>query len=267
MSDSISFRNTPIHFRTTGTGPWVVLLHGFLESTEIWDNFATFLEKDFSVLMVDLPGHGRSGVIQDVHTMEVMAESVLAVVGFLGIKEFALCGHSLGGYVSLELAAMHPARIKGLVLFHSHAAPDDDQTKDNRHRTVGIVNLNRTNFIYQFIPDLFAEENRERLAENIQALQNRAGSISTRSVVAAIEGMRERKGGLDLLMSSAIPFFFVIGKNDSRMPYNKVVAQAMLAAHAEILLLDKVGHMGFLEKPETVFPAIRDFFKRNCKGE
>lgn len=263
MYDSITYRNTPIHFRTTGTGPWVVLLHGFLESTEIWDDFALFLEKDFSVLMVDLPGHGRSGVIQDIHTMELMAESVLAVTDHLGIKEFVLCGHSMGGYVSLELAAIRPERIKGLVLFHSHAAPDDEQTKDNRRRTINIVKVNRTNFIYQFIPDLFAEENREHLAGQILTLQNRAGSISSKAVIAALEGMRERKGGLDLLMTSGIPFLFVIGKNDSRMPYNKIMAQAMLPSHAEILLLDKVGHMGFLEAPEKSFPVIRDFFRRN----
>lgn len=263
MSDSISFRNTPIHFHTTGTGPWVVLLHGFLESIEIWEAFASLLEKDFSVLMVDLPGHGRSGVIQDIHTMELMAESVIAVTNHLGIKDFLLCGHSMGGYVGLELAASHTEKVKGVVLFHSHAAPDDEQTKDNRRRTINIVNVNRSNFIHQFIPALFAEENRERLAEQIQALQNRAGSISSKSVIAALEGMRERKGGLDLLMSSTIPFFFVIGKNDSRMSYNKVMAQAMLPAHAEILLLDKVGHMGFLEAPEKSFPVIRDFFRRN----
>ncbi len=263
MSEFISFRNTPIHYRTTGQGPWVVLLHGFLESIEIWNGLAAELEKDFSLLMVDLPGHGRSGVVDEIHSMEMMAKSVAALIDHLDIAEFSICGHSMGGYVGLELAAMHPARAKRVVLFHSHAAPDDEQTKEDRLRTIEIVRNNRTNFIYQFIPDLFAEENQVRLSEEIKVLQNRAGSNSTKSVVAALGGMRLRKGWLDLLMSSEIPFLFVIGKNDSRMPYNKLMAQAMLPAHAEILLLDKVGHMGFLEAPERIFPVILDFFKRN----
>ena len=263
MTTSISYKNTPVYYRTTGKGPWVILVHGFLESSEIWDDFAAMLEKDFSVLMVDLPGHGRSGVAGDVHTMEMMAESITAVADHLGINEFAVAGHSMGGYVSLELAARYPERVKGLVLFHSHAAPDDEKTKDNRRRTIDIVNLNRSNFIYHFIPDLFAEENREKLSEAIGVLQNRAGATSAKGIVAALEGMRERKGGLDLLMSSSMPFLFVIGKQDSRMPYNKILAQAMLPSHAEILLLDKVGHMGFLEAPEVALPVIRDFFRRN----
>lgn len=262
MSDFISFRETPIHFRTTGSGPWVVLLHGFLESIEIWDGFAAQLEKDFSVLMVDLPGHGRSGVVDEIHSMGLMSECVMAVIGHIGISEFSICGHSMGGYVSLNIAETRPQQIKGLVLFHSHAAPDDETARENRQRTINIVKSNRSNFIHQFIPDLFADESKERLAAEIEILVNRAASTSGKSVVAALLGMMERKGGLDFLMSTEIPLLFVIGKNDNRMPYQKLLAQAMLPAHAEILLLDKVAHMGFLEAPEKTFPVVADFFKR-----
>ena len=265
MSESIVFHNTPVYYQTAGSGPWVVLLHGFLESSEIWDTFVSQLQADFSVLMVDLPGHGRSGVVDETHSMELMAECVLAITDQLGIDEFAVCGHSMGGYVSLQLASFHPEKVEGIVLFHSHAAPDDEQAKENRRRTINIVTLNRSNFIHQFIPDLFAEENKERLAGKIEILQNRAASTSAKSIVAALRGMMERKGSLDYLLSTEKPVFFIIGKQDSRMPYNKIIAQAMLPAHAEILLLDKVGHMGFLEAPEITFPAISDFFKRNLK--
>ncbi|MFH1118847.1 MAG: alpha/beta hydrolase [Bacteroidota bacterium] len=262
MNEFIAFHETPIHYRTTGAGPWVVLLHGFLESVEIWDDFAIKLEKDFSVLMVDLPGHGRSGVVNEVHSMVLMAESVLTVMDHLKIDSYCVCGHSMGGYVGMEMASIQPANIKGVVLFHSHAAPDDDVAQENRRRTINIVKLNRTNFIHQFIPDLFAEENKERLEDEIEILTNRSASTSVKSVIAAIQGMMERKGTLGFLMSTEIPFLFVIGKNDSRMPYNKLMAQAMLPSHAEIVLLDKVGHMGFLEAPEKTLPLVADFFRR-----
>jgi pimeloyl-ACP methyl ester carboxylesterase len=265
MSEFITFRETPIHFRTTGTGPWVVLLHGFLESLEIWDGFATMLEKDFSVLMVDLPGHGRSGVVDLVHSMDLMAESVLEITDHLKIGSFAVCGHSMGGYVSLKIAETRPQQVNGVVLFHSHAAPDDETARENRLRTIKIVQQNRSGFIHQFIPDLFVEENKDRLAPEIAALTNRAASTSGKSVVAALYGMMERAGGLDFLMSTNIPLLFVLGKNDSRMPYQKLLAQAMLPAHAEIQLLDNVAHMGFMEAPEKTFPVVRDFFKR-CQG-
>ncbi|MHC1776761.1 MAG: alpha/beta fold hydrolase [Lentimicrobium sp.] len=262
MSEFISFRETPIHFRTTGSGPWVVLLHGFLESIEIWDGFAAQLEKEFSVLMVDLPGHGRSGMVDEVHSMDLMAECVLKITDHLRIDSFTICGHSMGGYVSLKIAETRPLKAKGVVLFHSHAAPDDETARDNRLRTINIVKQNRSNFIHQFIPDLFSDESRAQLKEEVEKLVNRAASTSGRSIVAALYGMMERSGGLDFLMSTSIPLLFVIGKDDSRMPYQKLIAQAMLPAHTEILLLDKVAHMGFLEAPEKTLPVVADFFKR-----
>ncbi len=266
MSESITYRNTPLFYRKTGKGPWIVLLHGFMESAEIWNGLATVLEKDFSVLMIDLPGHGRSGLLGEVHTMPDMAAAVSAILGYEGVDDFVLCGHSMGGYVAAELAANSGSRVKGMVLLHSHLAPDDEQAKENRSRTINIVKLNHTGFIHQFIPDLFAIENRERLAGEIEILTNRAAATSPRSIIASLEGMKHRTGSLDFLIQTELPLYFVIGKNDSRMPYNKVMAQAMLGRNVQVMLLDNVGHMGFLEAPEKVFPALRDFFRRCCES-
>lgn len=263
MSDSITYRKTPIHFKRSGKGPFVVLLHGFTESLEIWNEFTQMLEDEFSVLSVDLPGHGRSGLMDEVHTMEAMADAVVAVADYAGAENFIICGHSMGGYVALNLASRFPAKVKGIALFHSHGAPDDEQTKINRLRTIEIVKNDHKGFIHQFIPDLFAEENRERLENEILALKNRAASTSSRSIIASLEGMRQRSGSLDFLMETKMPLFFIIGRQDSRMPYNKVIAQAMMVHHAEIMLIDGIGHMGFLEAPGKILPALRDFFIRN----
>ena len=266
MTDSITFKNAPIHYSKTGKGPVVILLHGFLGSLEIWNDFTVMLEKEFTVLKIDLPGHGRSGLLGEVNSMPDMAEVVMAVAGYEKVDNFVVCGHSMGGYIAVELAKLEPNRMKGMVLMHSHAAPDDEQGKESRHRTINIVKLNHTGFIRQFIPDLFSEENKERLAPEIEILSNRAASTSAKSIIASLEGMKERAGALDLLIQSDMPIFFVIGRNDTRMPYNKVMAQAMLARNVQVQLLDKVAHMGFLEAPEKIFPVLRDFFRR-CMAE
>lgn len=266
MTSSISFKNAPIHYSKTGNGPVVILLHGFLESLEIWNDFTAQLEKEFSVLSIDLPGHGRSGLLDEVNSMTDMAEVVMAVADYEKVGNFVVCGHSMGGYVAVELAKREPNRIKGMVLLHSHVAPDDEQGKENRRRTINIVKLNHTGFIRQFIPDLFAEENRERLASEIEILSNRAASTSAKSIISSLQGMKERTGGLELLIETEMPVLFVIGRNDSRMPYQKIMAQTMMARNVQVQLLDKVGHMGFLEAPEKIFPVIRDFFRR-CLAE
>lgn len=263
MNEQIVFNGQVIQFRTQGNGPWIILLHGFLESMEIWNDLANELSDKFSVLMVDLPGHGRSGLIGEEHPMALMGTAVRAIIGSLNIDSFILCGHSMGGYVSLEIAKALPEKTKGLILFHSHAAPDDEKSKDNRNRTVNIVKLNHSNFIHQFIPELFAPDNRERLTDHIERLRNRAASTSGKSIIAALYGMRDREGALDLLLNAEFPFLFILGKKDSKIPHDKAIAQAMLAKHAELLVLSDVGHMGFLEAPKVVFPVLKHFCERN----
>ncbi len=262
MENHIIFNNQPLHYRVQGNGPWIILLHGFLESIEIWNDLANQLSDKFSVLMVDLPGHGRSGLNGEEQPIPLMAAAIRAVMASLSIDDFVLCGHSMGGYVSLEIARELPQKTKGLILSHSHAAPDDEKAKENRTRTINIVKLNHTNFIHSFIPDLFAEVNKERLKDQIERFRNRAASTSGKAIIAALQGMREREGSLDIIMNASFPLFFIIGKDDSKMPYEKLVAQTMLANHAEVMILANVGHMGMIEAPDKIFPAIKHFCKR-----
>lgn len=263
VTDTLFYNNAPINFQATGEGPAVVLIHGFLESLEIWKEFIDMLSSEFTVIAIDLPGHGRSGMMAETHTIPMMADAVMAVCSFLSVDSFLICGHSMGGYIALELAERMPLKVSGLVLFHSHAAPDDEKARENRERTINIVKLNHSGFIHQFVGELFAETNREVLAPTIEKMRNRAASTSPKAIVAALEGMKLRSGAIEFLSQTNVPVYFVIGRQDSRMPYTKVMAQVMLCKHAEILLLQDVGHMGFVEAPGKTLPAVRDFFRRN----
>ena len=70
-----SFKNRRINYSDKGEGAVIVLLHGYLESSEVWNGFETGLSSAFRVISVDLPGHGLSDVYGEVHTMEFMAEA------------------------------------------------------------------------------------------------------------------------------------------------------------------------------------------------
>jgi pimeloyl-ACP methyl ester carboxylesterase len=262
MDQQIIFNNQPLNYRKQGSGPCIILLHGFLESLEIWSDLANKLSDRFTVVMVDLPGHGRSGLGDEEYTIPLMAAAIRALIASQSIDDFVICGHSMGGYVSLEVARELPERTKGVILFHSHGAADDEQTKENRNRTINIVKLNHANFIHSFIPDLFAEVNKERLMHQIERLQNRAASTSPKAIIAALSAMRDREGYLDVIMEATFPFYFIAGKDDSRMSYQKIIAQSMLPHHSESIILTNVGHMGMLEAPDIIFPAFRHFCER-----
>ena len=259
MNRTVNFKGKQIYFESRGQGNAVVLLHGFLESLQIWNCFSDELSKDYQVVTVDLPGHGQSDVLEEVHPMELMAESVKMVLHELKINECVVIGHSMGGYVALAFARLFPKLVKGLGLFHSQAAADSAETKENRRRTVNIVKLNRGGFISEFIPDLFAKANVLKFQNEIEQLKNLALKTSKEGVIAAIEGMKQRSGNFDLLINSNMPFLFIAGKEDSRIPVQNIMAQAILPQHSQVLILANVGHMGFLEAKNETLKMIRGF--------
>ena len=239
-----------------------MLLHGFLESLTIWESFGQELERDFHVITIDLPGHGLSEMLADVHPMELMADMVHDVLTLNRVSRCMMLGHSMGGYATLAFAARYPEMLAGICLFHSGALADTDEAKANRNRTIEIVKKHRHQFISQFIPELFALENREPLAEEITRLQHDARHITAEAIVAALEGMKQRPTHLETLVNATFPVLFVGGKQDSRIPIDKLLAQSVLPRHSEVLLLDGCGHMGHLEAPTTTLRAVKHFAER-----
>lgn len=259
MPRSFDYLNHTISYEISGNGPAIVLLHGFLETREIWNEFSDSLSTEFTVVTPDLPGHGESAMLAEIHSMSLMADVIRALLNFLGISETVIAGHSLGGYVAGEFAMKYPDLVKGLVFFHSHAAPDTDEASENRRRSINIVKQNHAGFILQFIPDLFDQKYVDKHMEQIALLQKRASEMKPEAIIAAISGMRDRAGSLPYLFTTEKPVLFIIGKQDTRLPYNVVLAQALIPAHSEVLMLDDVGHMGFIEAPGPTKQALRHF--------
>lgn len=262
MQQFIDFNKTKIHFDDRGSGQAVVLLHGFLESLEMWDHFSAELSDDFRVICIDLPGHGKSEVFNDGLTMEIMANWVKAVLDHLKVETCVMVGHSMGGYVTLEFAERYPERLRGFALFHSHASADTEEARVNRRRTINIVKLDKVGFIKEFIPDLFAQENTVRFADKIELQQQRAVQTPPQGIIAALEAMGGRTGKTEFLQHADMPVLFIAGKEDKRIPIQKVMAQAILPAHAEVLIMDKVGHMGFIEAREKTMDMLRCFIRK-----
>jgi pimeloyl-ACP methyl ester carboxylesterase len=165
----------------------------------------------------------------------------------------------MGGYVTLAYAAKYPGKLKGFGLFHSHAFADSPEAKRNRNRAISIVKADRGGFIYNFIPDLFAPENISKYEKEIKKLFDEALLTSRKAIIASLEGMKYRTDKLDVLINARVPVLFILGKKDSRIPFKKTLAQAALPPIGEILVLDRVGHMGFIEARKFTLMAIEGF--------
>ncbi|KPL16459.1 MAG: hypothetical protein AMS26_04405, partial [Bacteroides sp. SM23_62] len=74
MISYISYHDANLRYSDLGKGEPVILIHGYLESLEIWNGFAEKLAEHYRVISVDLPGHGQSGMYSSMNTMAVMAD-------------------------------------------------------------------------------------------------------------------------------------------------------------------------------------------------
>ncbi len=262
MNNYFNYKDQKIYYRVKGKGPVLVLLHGFLENQNIWNYYSEQLSKSCKVISLDLPGHGQSDTISEVHSMELMAEITHKLLQLLQIKEYVVIGHSMGGYVSLALAEMFPKGCKGFGVFHSHALADSTEAKINRGRAIQVVKENHKDFISSFIPDLFTLRNQKKYAKEIKQLQTESRQMEKEGIIAALSGMRHRTEKLKLLKNTKVPVLFIIGKKDSRTPLDAMYPQISLAEHSEVLILDQVAHMGFIEARDTCLSFVNDFVIR-----
>jgi pimeloyl-ACP methyl ester carboxylesterase len=254
-----------LHYRISGKGPVIVLLHGFLESGEVWKSFTRRLIESFTVITIDLPGHGLSENPGPINSMDDMADAVRHVLKSLHVNASLMVGHSMGGYVTLAYAEKYPRTLKGFVLFHSQAGADSAEASVNRERTIALVQKDHHGFIKNFIPDLFDPINVKKFSKEIDNLKNLADITSNEGIIAALEGMKIRPDRQHVLLNSKVPVLFIIGKNDKRIPMEVVIPQTLLPEHSEVLLLDHVGHRGFIEASGKTIAAVKGFAERILK--
>ncbi|HEX8577371.1 MAG TPA: alpha/beta hydrolase [Flavobacterium sp.] len=256
----LHFKNTQIAYSDTGKGTAVVLLHGFLENRCMWDTYIAELIKKYRVISIDLLGHGGSGCLGYIHTMEDNADVVNEVLSILKIRKAILAGHSMGGYVALAFAELYPEKTKGLILLNSTSKPDNEERRQNRDRAIKAVKQSHTNFVSLSIANLFSEDNRDRLKEDIEKVKVLALQTPIQGIIASLEGMKIRKDREALLHNGTYPKMLVLGKKDPVLNYEENMEQVKGTSVTLITLPD--GHMSPIENSDELLEVILDFLKK-----
>jgi pimeloyl-ACP methyl ester carboxylesterase len=255
----IIYKNTKISYSDTGKGNAIVLLHGFLENQTMWQDLVPELSKKNRIITIDLLGHGETGCLGYVHSMEDNAEVVRSVLSELRIRKAILVGHSMGGYVALAFAELYPAVVKGLVLQNSSSKADSEERKANRDRAIKTVKKDYVGFVRLSIANLFNPDNRERLAGEIEKVKLEALKTPLQGIVASLEGMKIRKDRETLLRFATYPILLILGEKDPVLNYEDGQKQIENTTVKLVAFLD--GHMSHIENREELKKVLLDFFK------
>ncbi|MFK7050746.1 alpha/beta fold hydrolase [Flavobacterium columnare] len=259
MNDII-YKNTKIAYSCDGHGSTIVLLHGFLENSSMWDFYKDVFSKEYRVICIDLLGHGQSDCIGYIHTMEDMAEAVWAILSQLSIDKATFIGHSMGGYVSLAFAEKYPNMMSGIVLLNSTAYADDHERKINRNRAIKMAQREYASLVQISVANLFSSENREQLIDEINQVKSEALKTPLQGYIACQEGMKVRKDRVKILQTASYPTLLILGKKDGILNYNESIKQLEGTSTELITLPD--GHMSHIENKDVLGNILMDFFSK-----
>ena len=252
----LDYKNSTIHYTKQGKGETVVLLHGFLESVEMWENLMPQLTEKHEVICIDLLGHGQTDCLGYVHTMEDMADAIFEVLKVNKITTAHVIGHSMGGYVALALAELQPQLFKSLCLMNSTFEADDTELKARRTRANAMAKTNYENLVRISFANLFSPKSKIDYKKDYENALALALKTPVQGYIAASEGMKLRPNRFEVFNNLDAKKAIVIGKKDV------VVNADVLVSKTKNTTIDCIefseGHMSHIEnKSELSYFVLR----------
>lgn len=236
------------------------MMHGFLEDRRIFDQILPLLDqKNYSWFLPDLPGFGEAAKVGLLEiSMTGYADYIRDWILDQSKNSVILAGHSMGGYVALDFASHYPEQLKGLVLIHSQAAPDNMDKRRKREEHLAFLEKHGIGkYAAHLIPQLYTESFADENPGTIQEWVDRAAKYNQKSVSLALQCMRDRKDHRDILANLKCPVGIIAGGKDPLISREQIMEEAGLAANTSFHLLEEVGHMGMLEAPELFAETLQ----------
>lgn len=264
----ILFHDKKIVYRLEGKGKPIVLLHGFGEDGNIWNEQVKALKEKYCVIIPDLPGSGQSETLDGKCTLDDYAEVVKAIADEIIFKtgkenfdQFCLIGHSMGGYITLAFAEKYPGFLNSFGLFHSSAYADDEAKIATRKKGIDFIKKNGAKaFLKTSIANLFSEQTKKEHLELISQLFDIAKNITPTALIQYYEAMILRPDRTSVLQSFTKPVLFIIGKHDTAVPLETSLQQCYLPAISSVHILQHSGHMGMWEEEKLSTSYLEKFF-------
>lgn len=244
----------------------IVLLHGYLETMNIWNELVDLLKDKYRVIVLDMPGHGltdsapaqKGGV--SVNTMEFGADVVKALIEKCNAKNVVLGGHSMGGYVTLAFCRKYPGALQKAVIFNSNPYKDDPSKAEDRKREIDVIRAGKLDMLAELsIPKMFKPENLRLFDDKIMETIELCDMHNPEGIVASVMGMQQREDTTDIMENPPVPMMMFEGDSDRFLDLEGVTQMIRKFPKVKHILLENTGHNSFIEAQEKVYQHICDF--------
>jgi len=242
-----------------GSGVPLVLVHGFLGSTDMWKPQINFFKNNFRVMAPALPGFGNSSTINSCNSIECMAKAILNLLEKREIENFNLLGHSMGGMIAQEMAKIAGEKILKLICYGTGprgSIPGRFETIDQSRKKLKINGLRDT--AYRIAKTWFIEEEKAKYFY----LCKEAGKQT--SIEAADNGLIAMKNwsGIDNLKNIKNETLIIWGDQDKAYNYDQVKTLKDNIINSDLKIIEGSSHNVHLEKPNEFNKIVSEFLKK-----
>jgi len=249
---------TELGFEVLGeAGIPLVLIHGFGLDRTIWRNMIREYMPHQFVILPDVRGHGESDAPVGPYTMNQLADDLAGLLKHLSVDKAIVCGHSMGGYISLAFAERHYQQLAGLGLITSRAQADSEAKRKSRYDLIErILKRGAVELAEALAPRLSKDET------IISATYDKIKQTSPMGLIGATRAMAERPDRMDLLPQLSIPALVVAGVEDQIVELGDAEEMATEFPDASFLAIPDAGHMPMWENPFILAEGLLDLIKR-----
>ena len=243
-----------------GSGPPLVLVHGFLGSSDMWSPQVDFFKNDFRVIAPALPGFGKSNNLNSCDSIECMAKAILDLLEKKEIENYNLLGHSMGGMIAQEIAKIAGDKILKLICYGTGPRgniPGRFETIDQSRERLKINGLKVT--AHRIAKTWFVEEDKSKYFY----LCDEAGKQT--SIEATDNGLVAMKNwnGVENLKNIKNETLIIWGDQDKAYNFNQVETLNNKISNSDLKIIRGCSHNVHLEKPEEFNIILKKFLKNN----
>ena len=243
-----------------GSGTSLVLVHGFLGSSDMWNPQIKFFKDNFRVIAPALPGFGKSNAIDSCDSIKCMANVILNLLEKKKIKNFNLLGHSMGGMIVQEMTKLAGEKILKLICYGTGPRgniPGRFETIDQSREKLKINGLKVT--ANRIAKTWFIDEDKAKYFH----LCDEAGKQT--SIEATDNGLIAMKNwnGIKNLKNIKNETLIIWGNQDKAYNFNQVETLNNNIPNSDLKIIDGCSHNVHLEKPDEFNIIVEEFLKRN----
>ena len=243
----------------TGSGTPLVLVHGFLGSSNMWEPQINFFKDSFRVIAPALPGFGNSSAINSCNSIECMARAILNLLEKKEIKNFNLLGHSMGGMIVQEMAKIAGEKIIKLICYGTGPRgnmPGRFETIDQSREKLKIKGLKNT--AYRIAKTWFLEEEKAKYFYLCEEAGKQTSIEATDNGLVAMKNWN----GVKNLKNITNETLIVWGDQDKAYNFNQVETLNNNIPNSDLKIIEGCSHNVHLERPYEFNKVVEEFLKK-----